>query len=266
MIARSAVSSSDASTGRFLPCCVRQDSGLNRQATTKMNIITQNIDRYGFIILDRFLNLDLIDRLIQDITALNLTPERAGIRNILELLPSVQQLSESQEILALVEPILGNPAQVVRGIFFDKQPTANWKVPWHQDVTIAVKNRLDLPDYQPWSLKGGIHHVQPPAAILEQMLTVRIHLDRTDESNGALKVIPGSHCDGKLSDDPIDKWKQTSQIHCNCEPGGILLMRPLLLHASSVAIEPSHRRVIHLDYAGGTLPDGLEWYCQKHNE
>jgi ectoine hydroxylase-related dioxygenase (phytanoyl-CoA dioxygenase family) len=228
-----------------------------------MNIITQNIDRDGFFILDRFLNLELIDRLIQDIESLHLTPERAGIRNILELLPSAQQLAESQQILALVEPILGNLARVVRGIFFDKQPAANWKVPCHQDVTIAVKNRLDLPDYQPWSLKGGIHHVQPPVAILEQMLTVRIHLDKTDESNGALKVIPGSHAHGKLNDDAIEKWKQTSQIYCNCEPGGILLMRPLLLHASSMAIAPSHRRVIHLDYAGCTLPKSLEWYYQS---
>jgi ectoine hydroxylase-related dioxygenase (phytanoyl-CoA dioxygenase family) len=225
-----------------------------------MNISTQEIDRDGFIILDRFLSLDLIDRLIQDITALNLTPERAGIRNILELLPSVQQLATSQEIRSLVEPVLGNRARVVRSLFFDKQPAANWKVPWHQDVTIAVKNRLDLPDYQPWSLKDGIHHVQPPVAILEQMLTVRIHLDRTDESNGVLKVIPGSHCDGKLSGGAIDKWKQTDSTICTCESGGILLMRPLLLHASSVAIEPSHRRVIHLDYAGYNLPAGLEWY------
>jgi ectoine hydroxylase-related dioxygenase (phytanoyl-CoA dioxygenase family) len=236
-----------------------------------MNISTQEIDsaraalagRDGFMILDRFLNLDLIDRLIQDIAALNLTPERAGIRNILELLPSFQQLATSQEIRSLVEPLLGNSARVVRGIFFDKQPTANWKVPWHQDVTITVKNRLDLPDYQPWSLKAGIHHVQPPVAILEQMLTVRIHLDKTNESNGALKVITGSHCDGKLSGDAIDKWKQTDSMLCTCEPGGILLMRPLLLHASSVAIEPSHRRVIHLDYAGCNLPEGLEWYYQN---
>jgi hypothetical protein len=111
-----------------------------------MNISTQEIDRDGFIILDRFLNLDLIDRLIQDIAALNLIPERAGIRNILELLPSVQQLATSQEIRSLVEPMLGNPARVVRGIFFDKQPTANWKVPWHQDVTNV-----------PVTCMGGLH-------------------------------------------------------------------------------------------------------------
>ena len=218
------------------------------------------IDRDGFTIIDNYLDRATVDRLIHDITALNLTPERAGMRNILESLPSIQQLAQSEPILALVEPILGNTARVVRGIFFDKQPSANWKVAWHQDVTIAVKNRLDLPDYQPWSLKGGIHHVQPPVAILEQMLTVRIHLDKTDESNGALKVIAGSHRHGKLGVDETVGLKQTDAIICTCESGGILLMRPLLLHASSMAIVPSHRRVIHLDYASCELPEGLQWY------
>jgi ectoine hydroxylase-related dioxygenase (phytanoyl-CoA dioxygenase family) len=225
-----------------------------------MNQLDRTIEKDGFSIIDKYLDRDTIDRLIQDITSLNLTPERAGIRNILELLPRVRELAESQEIRSLVEPILGNSVGIVRGIFFDKQPTANWKVPWHQDVTIAVKNLLELTDYHPWSVKNGIYHVQPPVAILEQMLTVRIHLDKTDESNGALKVIPGSHCDGKLKDIAIDLWKQTIPTVCTCNPGGILLIRPLLLHASSVAVAPSHRRVIHLDYAGCNLPEGLNWY------
>jgi ectoine hydroxylase-related dioxygenase (phytanoyl-CoA dioxygenase family) len=98
------------------------------------------------------------------------------------------------------------------------------------------------------------------------MLTVRIHLDKTNESNGALKVIPGSHCHGKLTDVEIDRWKQlSSDISCNLEPGGILLMRPLLLHASSAAVVPSHRRVIHLEYASHPLPFGLEWYADADN-
>jgi ectoine hydroxylase-related dioxygenase (phytanoyl-CoA dioxygenase family) len=219
------------------------------------------IETKGFIIIDRYLNPDSIELLIKDITVLNLSPGRAGIRNLLELVPSIQILAQSSAIRSLVEPILGDTARVVRGIFFDKQPTANWKVPWHQDLTIAVKKRLDLPDYRAWSVKGGIPHVQPPIAILEQMLTVRIHLDRTDESNGAVKVIPGSHLHGKLTNVEIDRWKQVSPASsCNCEAGGILLIRPLLLHASSVATVPSHRRVIHLEYASTRLPDGLEWY------
>ncbi|WP_310482505.1 phytanoyl-CoA dioxygenase family protein [Chamaesiphon sp. VAR_48_metabat_403] len=232
-----------------------------------MTVLTREIELSGFSILDTYVDLnslaslpEVIDRLIQDITALDFPPTQAGIRNLLELLPSIRTLAQSQEIQSLVEPILGNRAQVVRGIFFDKQPHANWKVPWHQDLTIAVKNRLEVPGFHPWSVKAGIHHVQPPVAILEQMLTVRIHLDLTDESNGALKVIPGSHTQGRLTAPDIERWKQSLAISCNCQAGGILLMRPLLLHASSIAIAPSHRRVIHLEYASCPLPSGLEWY------
>jgi ectoine hydroxylase-related dioxygenase (phytanoyl-CoA dioxygenase family) len=226
-----------------------------------MITFAQELEENGFMTIDSYLNSDSINLLIQAIINLNLNPGRAGIRNLLKLVPCVEKLSQSQEIRDLVEPILGDSAQVVRGIFFDKQPNANWKVPWHQDRTIAVKNRLDVADYHPWSVKAGIHHVQPPTAILAQMLTVRIHLDQTDESNGALKVIPGSHSHGKLTDVEIDRWKQTvPAISCNLKPGGILLMRPLLLHASSAAIAPNHRSVIHLEYASSELLSGLEWY------
>jgi ectoine hydroxylase-related dioxygenase (phytanoyl-CoA dioxygenase family) len=226
-----------------------------------MTNFVRDVEENGFTTIDPYLTLDSVDLLIKAIDDLNLSPGRAGIRNLLELTPGIRKFAQSQEICSLVEPILGDKVRVVRGIFFDKQPTANWKVPWHQDVTIAVKNRLALDGYHPWSIKAGVHHVQPPTAILEQMLTVRIHLDRTDESNGALKVIPGSHCQGKLNDMEIDLWKQLSSgISCNLEPGGVLLMRPLLLHASSMATISSHRRVIHLEYASHPLPSGLEWY------
>ena len=226
-----------------------------------MTNFVRSVEENGFAIIDSYLSLDSINILTKAIDDLNLSPSRAGTRNLLELSPYVRKLAQSQEIRSLVQPILGDQARVIRGIFFDKQPTANWKVPWHQDVTIAVKHRLDVNGYHPWSVKGGIPHVQPPMAILEQMLTVRIHLDRTDEGNGALKVIPDSHCQGKLTNIEIDRWKQTSSgISCNLAPGGILLMRPLLLHASSMATMASHRRVIHLEYVSYQLPSGLEWY------
>jgi hypothetical protein len=226
----------------------------------EMSVFGREIEMNGFTIVDPYFDLESIESLCKDITALNIAPGRAGIRNLLDLVPSIRELAQSQKLRSLVEPILGDTARVVRGIFFDKQPTANWKVPWHQDLSIAVKNRLDIPDFHPWSVKEGIPHVQPPTAILEQMLTVRIHLDLTDESNGALKVISGSHTGGKLTTSEIDRWKLSSAISCNCEAGGVLLMRPLLLHASSVATVPSHRRVIHLEYAIDRLPRGLEWY------
>jgi ectoine hydroxylase-related dioxygenase (phytanoyl-CoA dioxygenase family) len=228
------------------------------------------IETKGFTLVDRYLDPESIDSLIQDLTILNLAANRAGVRNILKLVPNIRQLAQSRQIRALVEPILGDTARLVRGIFFDKQPGVNWKVPWHQDLTIAVKQRLDLPDYHPWSVKEGIPHVRPPVEILEQMLTVRIHLDRTDESNGALKVIPGSHVHGRLTALDLDRQKQSNSVmSIDCEAGGILLMRPLLLHASSMANRSSqsaannssmHRRVIHLEYAAAQLAEGLEWF------
>ncbi len=227
-----------------------------------MNDLQHKLDN-GLTIVDRYLDAVAIECLIEEIAALQLAPERAGHRNILALSPMVERLAHSLEIHALVDPILGANARVVSGILFDKQPTANWKVRWHQDLTIAVNQRLELPDYQPWSLKDGIQHVQPPVAILEQMLAVRIHLDRTDATNGALRVIPGSHRDGKLTQLEIDRWKQSGEITCACDAGSILLMRPLLLHASSAALVPSHRRVIHLEYAGCDLPAGLDWYYRS---
>jgi ectoine hydroxylase-related dioxygenase (phytanoyl-CoA dioxygenase family) len=225
-----------------------------------MSICLSEIEERGFTTIDPYLDRVSIELLIQDLAALNITSGQAGIRNLLELVPSIRRLAQSQELRSIVEPILGKTARVIRGIFFDKHPCANWKVPWHQDLSIAVKERLDLPDYHPWSVKEGIVHVQPPTVILEQMLTVRIHLDRTDESNGSLKVIPGSHAGGKLTTPQIERWKQTPAVFCTCEAGGVLLMRPLLLHASSAALVPSHRRVIHLEYASDRLPSGLEWY------
>ncbi len=229
--------------------------------------IESDLEKCGFAIVDRYLDTDSIELLIADITALNVNidysgrlRQRAGIRNILELVPSVANLAHSGEIRSIVEPLLGDNARVVRGIFFDKQPTANWKVPWHQDLSIAIKQHREVTDYLAPSIKSGIPHIQPPTTILEQMLTVRIHLDKCDRSNGALKVIPGSHCQGRLTTAQIDLWKQTPAISCDLDVGGVLLMRPLLLHASSLATIPTHRRVIHLEYANCELPGGLEWY------
>jgi ectoine hydroxylase-related dioxygenase (phytanoyl-CoA dioxygenase family) len=96
---------------------------------------------------------------------------------------------------------------------------------------------------------------------LETILTVRIHLDRTDGSNGALKVIPGSHLHGRLSPEEINGSKENGPtFRCDIPAGGVMLMRPLLLHASSPATTPQRRRVLHLEYSATQLPDGLERY------
>jgi ectoine hydroxylase-related dioxygenase (phytanoyl-CoA dioxygenase family) len=110
-------------------------------------------------------------------------------------------------------------------------------------------------------MKAGIVHVQPPTEILDAMLTIRIHLDDCDENNGALRVIPKSHLHGRLNSSSIQNHKSAIPEQICCVPkGGALLMKPLLLHASSSAINPSHRRVIHIEYCAAELPCGLRWH------
>jgi ectoine hydroxylase-related dioxygenase (phytanoyl-CoA dioxygenase family) len=172
----------------------------------------------------------------------------------------LRELARSQYVRSLVEPVIGAHLFVVRAIFFDKTPEANWKVAWHQDLSIAVRRRVEAEGFGAWSEKAGVVHVQPPAEILRDMLTVRLHLDASDETNGSLKVLPGSHLHGRLGADEIQRWRESAEpVVCHVPRGGALLMRPLLLHASSASTKPRHRRVIHLEFATRELPGGLEW-------
>lgn len=183
-----------------------------------------------------------------------------AIRNLLTLVPQVGELARSRAIRNLIDPVLGPDTRVVRGLLFDKTPNTNWKVAWHQDLSIAVRRRVNLAGYGPWSVKADVVHVQPPLTVLQRMLTVRVHLDDCGPENGPLKVVPGSHAHGLLEPDEIKHWSARLPVACHVPTGGALIMRPLILHASSSAQQPSHRRVIHLEFAAAPLPRGLEWH------
>ncbi len=175
----------------------------------------------------------------------------------------VAALASSPTILDLVRPHLPAPPVPTRAIYFDKSPDTNWLVPWHQDLTIALREPAEVPGFGPWSTKDGITHVQPPVALLEQMLTVRLHLDPADASNGALRVLPGSHRSSRLDPSQIQQWReQQPEFLCTASAGDVLLMRPLLLHASARSTTDRHRRILHIEYAGFTLPEGLHWHDQ----
>lgn len=225
------------------------------------------VERDGYAIIPDCLDDSTIDGLLAELQGVSdeAVSRRAGrafgIRNLLNVLPSARALAGSAGLRALVEPILGHEARVVRGIYFDKHADANWKVAWHQDLTIAVRRQMDVEGFGPWSTKAGITHVQPPVTILENMLALRLHLDDADESNGALRVIPGTHDDGRLDAREIQLRKERHEIvNCFVPGGGVMLMRPLLLHSSSVASRPAHRRVLHFEYSSARLPAGLTWF------
>jgi ectoine hydroxylase-related dioxygenase (phytanoyl-CoA dioxygenase family) len=215
-----------------------------------------DLKRDGFAILTDVIPASRADELAEALAGLG---AGYGMRNLLRSCPAIAALAE--DLKSLVAPVLGMDAFAARGIFFDKLPGANWEVGWHQDLSIAVAERLDAPGYGGWSVKRGVPHVQPPVEVLKRMLTVRLHLDDCGADNGPLRVLRGSHACGRLTDEQTERWEQTGEVvRCLVPKGGALLMRPLLLHASAPAENPRHRRVIHLEYAAEPLPHGLSWF------
>jgi ectoine hydroxylase-related dioxygenase (phytanoyl-CoA dioxygenase family) len=207
-------------------------------------------DENGFQIIDNAISTESCDKIHKTIeTASNLRQPHLKFPAIL------MSFAESP-----LRPFLAPPWHFIRSIFFDKTPEANWGVPWHQDLTICVRERRDAPGFGPWSIKDGLHHVHAPAEILDQILTIRVHLDDCTPENGALSVLPGSHKLGRMTDQQIESFRATHpEITCSIRKGGVLLMKPLLLHASSRATNPTHRRVLHFEVTQSTLPHGLEW-------
>jgi ectoine hydroxylase-related dioxygenase (phytanoyl-CoA dioxygenase family) len=215
----------------------------------------------GFGIVEGAISAERVDELTEAMAALG---ARHGLRNLLRI-SSVARLA--LELKPYAAAWLGSRAFAVRGLFFDKLPGANWDVAWHQDLSIAVAERREVPGFKAWSCKKGVLHVQPPVEVLEQMLAVRLHLDDCGPENGPLRVRPGSHRQGRLDDEQLARWQQTQAeaVTCCVRRGGLLLMRPLLLHASAPATHPRHRRVLHLEYASQGLPGGLRWYEEVAN-
>src|SRR5215471_9200943 len=221
-----------------------------------------NFSNDGVEIICDLLSTRECDELIEAIAALSPSRSRrpAGLRNLLRDCPAVAALAARENMCGLVAARLSGDVFPVRALFFDKTEAANWSMPWHQDTFIAVAEKIDTPGFGPWSSKSGVLHVQPPREILENMAAIRFHLDDCDAGNGALKISRGSHLHGILSDAEVDRWKQIGVMVCEVPRGGGLLMRPLVLHASSAATQPRHRRVIHIEYASGNLPNGLRWF------
>ncbi len=187
-----------------------------------------------------------------------------GSRRLLETCREVRRLALQPWLLALVTQALGRRARVVKACLFDKHPSANWTLPWHQDMTVALRGPAEAPGFVRWTVKDGVHHAEAPRHLLEQMLALRLHLDDCPADRGPLLVIPGSHAAGKLSSPLREDWvRRVGETACLARAGDLLLMRPLLLHRSGPAVAPGRRRVLHLEYAAVVLPDGLDWQSQS---
>jgi ectoine hydroxylase-related dioxygenase (phytanoyl-CoA dioxygenase family) len=156
--------------------------------------------------------------------------------------------------------VLGRECLPVRAILFDKSAEQNWSLGWHQDRTIALRQRIDVEGFGPWSVKSGMVHVEPPFDLLAGMVTVRVHLDAVPLTNAPLLVAPGSHKRGRIPTAEIPEVvRQCGVIPCLAEAGDAWLYATPILHASDAAVEPKHRRLLQVDYAVGQLPGGLQW-------
>jgi hypothetical protein len=232
--------------------------------------LAESIGRDGYTVVPDVVAPEVVTALITALDALGPSSSPAvlvrggrtyAMRDLLRQVPETRALARSAPLRSIVDSVLGPRAFVVRGLLFDKTPEANWPVPWHQDLTIAVKARVDTPEYGPWTIKGGVPHVRPPIPVLEGMLTLRVHLDDCGAGRGPLRVLPGSHKHQRLDAAQILRWlDEVAPVTCLVPRGGVLAMRPLILHASSPATDPRHRRVVHLEYAAVDLPGNVEWY------
>ena len=196
-----------------------------------------------------------------DVTAaLEAAGDRTGSRNLLDL-PWCRDLAIALKAHAELERLLPSGAVAVQCTLFDKSPDRNWLVAPHQDLSIPVQERVPHPECVGWSEKEGVLYVQPPVSVLESLVAARAHLDDCGSDNGPLRIVPGSHRRGRLSADAAKVLRQQSgEVDCLARRGGVLVMRPLLLHSSSKASAKERRRVLHFLFGPPELTCGLRWH------
>ena len=234
-----------------------------------------SIRETGYVVIPSVFNHDEVHQW-RELTAAALAnadgrsmKSRGGIvyaaRNIFDFFAESKTLWQKPVLQRVLESVLGHDFGLVRGLYFDKPPERSWSLPWHKDMTIAVKdNSIPSEQFTNPTRKAGIDHVEAPTSVLTQMLTLRIHLDDVTEHNGALQVIPGSHKTNDMKNDPGNPPKSIY-----LDAGDVLAMRPLITHCSgnSTIGTSLHRRIIHLEFAANQiLPDQFQWqhYFTEH--
>jgi len=217
------------------------------------------VEEQGFAVIPRLLEHDEATRLVDDLAQLTPRRSKAGVRHVLGHAP-VAELAREPRLLEIARGILGREAFAFRATLFDKSPSANWLVVWHQDTALPLRERRELPGWGPWSVKEGVVYAHAAESALARVLALRVHLDDSTTENGPLRVLPGTHTLGVLSDDEVHVLAtKVSPVDCLVPRGGVLAMRPLLVHSSSKSLSQAARRVLHIEYsASERIAEGLE--------
>lgn len=229
-----------------------------------------SLEKDGFCLLRRAVSIETIDRLLHvfrdafesDSDGARARSSRGHVyaaRNLIESISEVSTVWRCESLMKFLREQLGDQFGLVRALFFDKPPDRTWALAWHRDTSIAVKgNSLSSPSFSRPTVKAGVPHMIACDDVLEQMLTLRIHLDEVTDENGALRVIPGSHVSSTSNGDGMNA---AFDVHANA--GDVLAMRPLISHSSGSSKPGTkrHRRILHLEFAASpVLPDGIEWH------
>jgi len=229
---------------------------------------SNKINSQGFAIINTIYSENEIEKLISLIENItensnkNATFRKSqdlfAIRQFHKEIPESLPFIFNQNLNDVIESTFGKGYFITKSIYFDKPEKSNWFVAYHQDLTISVDKKIEVENFENWTVKQNQFAVQPPTEILESNFTIRIHIDKTTKDNGALKVINNSHSKGILRIENLGIENEKETI-CEVEKGGIMIMKPLLFHASNKTTNNERRRVIHIEFSKQELPDGLEW-------
>lgn len=229
---------------------------------------SKEINSEGFAIIEAIYSDSEVEKIISEIekvtqaTTDNATFRKSddlfAIRQFHKEIPETLPYVFNQNLLEFIKTNFGQNYFITKTIYFDKPEKSNWFVSYHQDLTISVNKKIDVKHFENWTVKQNQFAVQPPKEILENNFTIRIHLDRTTKDNGALKVLNASHKKGISRVENINLNEEIETI-CEVEKGGIMIMKPLLFHASNKTTNNERRRVIHIEFSNQILPNELEW-------
>jgi ectoine hydroxylase-related dioxygenase (phytanoyl-CoA dioxygenase family) len=216
------------------------------------------IQTQGFAIIPGILEPKEVHGLLDAFARVDLPRSRAGVRHAMKL-PAVAAVAHDARFMEIAREILGGEAFPFRATLFDKSPTANWLVVWHQDTALPLQERREAPGWGPWSVKDGVIYAHAPESALRLVLALRIHLDDSTAENGPLRVLPRTHTQGVLTDEAVhDLSTQIAAVDCVVPQGGVVAMRPLIVHASSKSQVENPRRVLHIEYAASpVIADGF---------
>jgi ectoine hydroxylase-related dioxygenase (phytanoyl-CoA dioxygenase family) len=231
----------------MIPAYIKLKKELNDKGFIVINNVFDNhaIDGIKNIIIGQFSKKEMLP-----------SKDTYAIRKLIQEIPALKNKLFIPPVRDIMVNLFSKDYFMVKSIYFDKPPFSNWFVAYHQDLSIAVDRKFPVEGYTNWTIKEGEFGVQPPEEIISRVYTIRLHLDDCSPKNGALHVIPGSHKKGICRPENI---KKENEIICEVPAGGIMIMHPLLLHASHKSREEKQRRVVHLEFCNQPLAEPLHW-------